>query len=244
MKKTPAAILLLIGAGTLALAVGPLPAQPEAPPPRSLDDQLPDDRSADPIDELDRELFGPGDEQIKPGDPPGEGPEDLRARLQRELGAAGVAEDDNPLLEVTRQMREVEGRIARNDSGLMTQGQQQQIVADLERLIEQARKSCQGGKPGSTPSKVAWGGQPKQGPPGKKPGTTPGVAPVQETGNGENRKPDRQQMQTLMQQLWKVALPLQQRKQLLQSPFDEFLPKYELLTEQYFRRLSEEKDDR
>ena len=243
MKKTSAAILLLIATGMLAMAGGPVPARPRAQPPRSLDDQLPEDLDADPLDELDRELFGPGDRPVKPGDPPGEGPEDPGARLQRELGAAGVAEDDNLLLGVTRQMREVEGRMARNDSGLVTQGRQQQIVADLERLIEQARKSCQGGKPGSKP-KGASSGQPKQGPPGKKPGATPGVAPVQKTGNGENGQPDRQEMRTLMQQLWDVALPPQQRKQLLQSPFDEFLPKYERLIEQYFRRLSEEKDDR
>ena len=244
MKKTPAAILLLIAAGALAMAGGPVPARPEAPPPRSLDEKSPGDLGADPLEELDRELSGPGDRPVKPGDPPGEGPEDLGARLQRELGAAGVSEDDNPLLEVTRQMREVEGRIARNDSGLNTQAKQQQVIDDLDRLIEQARKECQGSKPGSKPSKGASSGQPKQGPPGKKPGTTPGVAPVQKTGNDENRQPDRQEMRTLMQQLWDVALPLQQRKQLLQSPFDEFLPKYELLTEQYFRRLSEEKDDR
>lgn len=244
MKNTRTAILLLMAAGTLAVT-GSLPAQPEAQPPRSLDEKLLDELAPDVLGDLDRELFGPGDRRVKPGDPPGEGPEDLAARLRRELGAAGVAEDDNLLLEVARRMREVEGRIAQNDSGLTTQAQQQQIIADLDRLIEQARKKCQGSKPGRQPSKRASDGQPKQGSPGKKSGTKPGVAPILKTPNDQNREPDKQQVQTIMQQLWNVALPPQQRDQFLhQNPFDEFLPKYELLIEQYFRRLAEEEDER
>jgi hypothetical protein len=172
--------------------------------------------------------------------PPGEGPDDLGARLRRELGAAALAEDDNLLLKVARSMRQIEGRIAQNDSGLTTRAQQQQIIDDLDRLIEQARKQCQGSKP----SQKSSSNQPKKGSPGKKPGAKPGVAPMVKTGNGESRQADRQRTQTLMQQLWDVALPPQQRKQLLQSPFDEFLPKYELLIEQYFRRLAEEEDQR
>jgi len=171
------------------------------------------------------------------------GGEDLGPRLRRELGAAAVAEEDHPLLEVARRMREVEGRIVRNDAGQQTQGLQRQIVADLDELIREARKRCQQGKPGSQPSQQGSpAGRPKQGPAGTKPSEKP-ASTSGPADKGQQRKLDKQQMQTLIQQLWDVALPPQQRKELRQSPFDEFLPKYELLIEQYYRRLSEEKDE-
>ena len=43
-----------------------------------------------------------------------------------------------------------------------------------------------------------------------------------------------------MQRLW-YLLPQHAREQMLQSPGEEFAPKYELQIEEYFRRLSEEK---
>ncbi len=59
-------------------------------------------------------------------------------------------------------------------------------------------------------------------------------------GDGKTYKPDMQQMREVMKQLW-GELPPHQREQMLQLPLEEFLPKYELLIEEYFRRLSEEK---
>ena len=69
MRKTPAAILWLITAGTLAVwAGGAVPAQPGAQPPRSLDDRLLEDLDADPVDEFDRQLFGPDQKERAGGD--------------------------------------------------------------------------------------------------------------------------------------------------------------------------------
>jgi chlorite dismutase len=42
-----------------------------------------------------------------------------------------------------------------------------------------------------------------------------------------------------MERLW-YLLPQHAREQMLQSPAEEFAPKYELQIEEYFRRLSEE----
>lgn len=39
-------------------------------------------------------------------------------------------------------------------------------------------------------------------------------------------------------------LPEHARQQMRQAPFEEFPPKYELLIEEYFRRLSEEEGTR
>jgi hypothetical protein len=244
MRKTRVPLLGLLAGAMLAVAGGWAPAQPPAQPPRSLDEKLLKDLGADPRDELDRALFDPGNQQVGPGKAPEKEVEDLGTRLRRELGAAAVAEEDSPLLEVARRMREVEGRIAQSDSGLTTQRLQQQIVADLDELIRQARKRCQQGKPSGAPSQQSSsGGQPKQGTGGTKPSEKPVSASTQRTDNGERRKLDRQQMQALVQELWKVALPPQQREQLQQWSFDEFLPQYELLIEEYYRHLSQEKDE-
>jgi TolA-binding protein len=236
------AILVPIVVGMFALASGSTPTRPGPRPPRSLDEQLLEDLGGDPLDELEPGPSEPADRQDQPGNPRGDDSDDLGARLRRELGAAAVAEEDNPLLEVARQMREVEGRIAQHDSGGATQGLQQQIVADLEELIRQAQKQCQGGKPGSKQGSSA--SQPRQPPGGTQPSKNPATTSNPRTGNTDRPKSDGQQVRSVVRELWDVALPPQQREQLQQWSFDEFLPKYEVLIEQYFRQLSQKEDNR
>lgn len=52
-------------------------------------------------------------------------------------------------------------------------------------------------------------------------------------------QPNMEEMRTLMKSLW-GELPEREREQMLQLPVEEFLPKYEVLIEQYFQRLSEQ----
>lgn len=237
----------------LALA-GPMTQPAEAQQSRSLDDQLFDKLDSDPVDQFDRELLGPDKKQTAPDKEPrkgedaaGSGGESLRARLHRELGAAAQQEDDNPLLTIARRMREVGTRIARSDPGADTQSQQEQIVADLDRLIQQARQRCAACKPSDKPSQSASrspGGQPKpsQNAGGNKPTNKPAAVANAKPRGGEARHPDMQQMREAMKQLW-GELPPRDREQMIQSPPEEFLPKYELLIEAYFRRLTEQKQD-
>lgn len=255
--SNPRHVLALAMAVAVLTAVhGLMPAAVKAQPSPSVDERLLDELNTDPLDEIDRELFGPGKEQGRAGGPSGKGGEDLRDRLRGELGAAADPEDD-PLLSVARTMRRVEGLIAKNDSSPATQDLQQQIITDLSALIQQARKRCSQGKPGSKPGSKASSkaGRPRPsdspaGPPrpkkgsggGKQPGPTvafkddqpnPARAPVRHVDVG--------QVQEAIRQLWGV-LPERQREQMTQPPTEEFLPKYEWLIEEYFRRLLEEKD--
>jgi hypothetical protein len=168
-------------------------------------------------------------------------------QLKRELGAAAEKEDDNPLQQVARQMREAQQRIARSDSGPDTQQLQRQIVADLDRLIQRARQSAgqcssdasqsqsssRSASPGPSRDKP---GQPGGQPPTSKPPT--GTSPRSTNAQGP-RKADPARTQALMKRLW-GSLPERQRERMLQSPPEEFPPDYELLIEDYFRRLSEE----
>jgi hypothetical protein len=165
-------------------------------------------------------------------------------QLKRELGAAAEKEDDNPLAEIARQMRDAQRRIARLDSGPATQQLQRQIVDDLDRLIEQARKSsgqCQSQSQSTSPKSPT--GSPRPQPNARTtqhPNKNPPTNTSTHTDKPARRKPDAAATQAIMKRLW-GTLPERQREQMLQSPVEEFPPKYELEIEDYFRRLSEEK---
>lgn len=221
----------------------------ESQPSRSVDDELLESLNADPLDEFDRQLFAPGDKDRQPPKRPPDGAGtsgeagDLRRQLLRELGPAGVPEELNPLLEITRQMRQVEGLIGRTESGPKTQDLQGRIVARLEELIKQARSRCQGGKPSQASPKVA----PRQGTkqPRQKPGTSPAKQASKPTPDGkakpgktENRQADMSDWEAVRKGFW-GELPQKAREQMLELPVEEFLPKYKWLIEQYFKRLAE-----
>jgi hypothetical protein len=62
----------------------------------------------------------------------------------------------------------------------------------------------------------------------------PGLKVIKQPGSLEERK-------ELLEGLW-GELPPREREQMLQMPVEDFLPKYELLIQDYFRRLSEEQE--
>ena len=85
-------------------------------------------------------------------------------------------------------------------------------------------------------------GQPKSQPKGgSKPRKGPAATSNQRPqANGRTREVDMDQMRAVIKKLW-GELPQHQREQMLQLPIEEFLPKYQLMIEEYFRRLAEEK---
>ena len=230
-----------------------LPSWAASEPARSLDDELLESLGADPIDEFDRELFAP--DAGKPpaaNSPAQEQPasgidrEELKRQLLRELGEAAEPEDENPLAAIARRMREVEGRIAQTNSGEKTQDLQNRIVADLDELIKQCRSCCSkqssGAQRGSKTTARRPVSQPK-----KKPGSTQarrdpkasGDPTEKQPGQGDLERPDMDEMKDLIKAVW-GELPESEREQMLQWMGEgEFLPKYELLIERYFRRLNE-----
>ena len=214
-----------------------------AQPPRSLDDELLEGLRSEPLDEVDRELFDPQPGQGKAGES-GDGSQDLDQRLKQELGAAGISEDSNPLLEIARRMQLAGERISKNDSGSDTQDLQTGIVEDLSAMIEQARKNCRQSKPGSNhKQQTALRGpigppNPNQGAPGTNSAENPTGSSNRPSGSGRGTTTDLEQVQAVIKDIW-GQLPPNMREQMLQSPPEEFLPKYERLIEQYFRRLAE-----
>jgi hypothetical protein len=121
---------------------------------------------------------------------------------------------------------------------------QQQIVSDLDKLIADLSKQCQ------CCNGQCQGGQCNKPPkPGQKPGK-PGAASGRTAArdstdrlNSSSAKPvDKGEVNEMVKALW-GHLPERSREQMLQSFSDEFLPKYELEIEQYYRRLSEEQGE-
>ncbi len=178
--------------------------------------------------------------------------DDKNNTIPPDESTTSAAAPANPLINIARQMRAVQHRIVENDSGPATQQTQQQIIEQLDRLIEQAKEGCcGGGKPGqarcqggsSERKKIAQSKKPSQ---GEKPGK--GTSPGQSGGSAAVKEPappgrtDMQQMRALLKRLW-GELPPRDREQMLQYPVEQFLPEYERMIEEYYKRLSEAKDD-
>jgi hypothetical protein len=200
-----------------------------------------------PASELDRKLFEPAGagQGSAPASSPMPGPPIDARRLDRELGNAAISEDEQPLVEVVRQMRSAEQRILRGDCGPQTQQSQQQILADLDRLIRQARSQGQASAAQQSSSMPApHGGSTAQA--NSKPGDkgAAGRRPGDKPGSGTALRPTPQQLEAVFGQAW-GQLPAQARQQLLQQwSAEQFLPEYAPMIEQYFRRLTEAQEDR
>ncbi|MGA2031543.1 MAG: hypothetical protein ABSG68_04750 [Thermoguttaceae bacterium] len=177
--------------------------------------------------------------------------------MKRELGAAAQAEDEgqaggeNPLLPIARHMREAQQRITANDSSPKTQAVQKQIIDDLQKLLESARKCCGGCKAGQCNSPQTANRDPATQPkitdkPGVNPGKsqTPGRRPTDKSQEGVRKAEDHKakihaMFENLLKQPW-GQLPPHEREMLLQISGEDFLPEYRAMIEDYFRRLSEE----
>jgi hypothetical protein len=158
-----------------------------------------------------------------------------------DLGRPG--EDRDPLSRISRQMREVERRLSSVQAGDDTQHRQQQISDELAKLIEQLKKASQSSQkpgnsslPSSQRSNVAQAGQ-------KAASSRQSDKPARDSSNQMRRdeatKADPATIRERMKEAW-GNLPQRIREQMMQTSVDDFLPKYELLIEKYFQRLSEE----
>lgn len=124
-----------------------------------------------------------------------------------------------------------------------------EIISDLDKLIAELSKQCQcnGQSQGGQGQDGKQSPKPNQNSPSKS--TKSGVA----AGRGRSaardsndrldrasaQPADKGEVDEMVKALW-GNLPESSREQMLQSFSDEFLPKYELEIEQYYRRLSEE----
>ena len=188
------------------------------PPPKdSLDQQL--------LDDLDRDLLKdiPGTAKPAPAaDDPQAGP---------------AIQSDNPLAALAERMRAVEARIANKDTSPETQKLQKQILAELAALMEQAKKQGGGSKkPGDGQGQGS--DQPGEG------SGNPTAGPVRDSTNrieqGTKEATETADVRDLLRRMW-GHLPDKMRDQMQASLSEQFLPKYERLIEEYYKRLAEER---
>jgi hypothetical protein len=163
--------------------------------------------------------------------------------LLRELGRAGLSEQDNPLLEIARQMREVEGLIRQANSGRRTQDLQGRIVARLDELIRQARSCSGANSPSQAERKIAAQRpiqQPKSKPaPGRgKPNPKRAADSDTQPGKSKPQQPDVDELRQLVKSVW-GELPEMEGQPMAEWIGERFLPKYERLIRLYYRRLAE-----
>jgi hypothetical protein len=167
------------------------------------------------------------------------------ARAQAQPEAAKRVEE-NPLLQVARQMQQAESLLAKPQPGNATKKVQDEIVANLDRLLE----SCQNASPspgGQCQQKP--GDKKKPGKPGEKSGS-PGVKPNPNPKNSGAPSPkdpaaaQREAARLRQYHDFIAKLPQREREQVQGSSIEEFLPKYQALIEAYFRDLAGEQTDR
>jgi hypothetical protein len=196
----------------------------DKPPPKSLDAQLLEGLDADLLKGL------PAPSKRPAGDQPAA---DKPTNPTDPAGALPESTASNPLAQIAERMRAAQQRIAGRDTSDSTQQLQRQIQDDLAALIEQAKQQCAAcNKSGSGQGQLAGttGGNP-----------TP-AAPRDSTGRieqGTKEEVETADVQDLIRRFW-GHLPDKMREQMQSSLSEQFLPKYERLIEDYYRRLAED----
>jgi hypothetical protein len=232
LRSWQTGVVLVASAAILAILVLPAAASARNSVQSDIGPRRLDAPHAEPFDKFDRELFAPPQNLGHPG-----------WEADSNMQSPSAAAQGDPLAEISRQMQAVESRIAGADSGSAVQDEQKRILDRLDAIIEQMQKSCSGGAPGGTCEKKT-NAQAKQPPQGKKSGkgATPGEgaadAKVQDQ-HALGRRADMEQIRSIMKRLW-GELPRRDRERLMQYPVEQFLPEYELMIEEYYKRLSEE----
>lgn len=138
----------------------------------------------------------------------------------------------NPLAIVSERMRDAQRRIAGRDTSPETQSVQKQIEADLAKLIEQARQQC-------AACNKAGGGQGQQAGTGGNPMPAPPRDSTNRIERGAKEAVETADVKDVLRRFW-GHLPDKVREQLQSSLSEEFLPKYERVIEDYYKRLAED----
>lgn len=224
-----------------AFAQDTTPAKP-AKPAKSLDKQLLDDLDAGLPESLDNLKAKTGENT--PAKKPAS---DLDNKLKQDLGEGEDIEfgkPQDPLAKIGDRMREAEQLIGKRNTSIKTQTLQREILTDLDALIAKLEKQCQ-----------CAGGQKQQSKPqqnssqAKKPGKSdsdsgeeskkPADDSTERIGKNDDSKVEAQDMHELVRAVW-GNLPARVRQQMQSASVEQFLPKYERLIEEYYKRLAED----
>ena len=174
----------------------------------------------------------------------------LDEELLRELGQdVDLVNDHDPLDRIGNRMRSAEERINLGDLSEATHMLQEAIVHDLDDLIKQfqrrRRRSTRGSGKTEQPrrrSQVRTAPKNESKLPAGSP-SRPARDASERQGRGGVDKVDMAEMTVLIKEEVWGHLPERTQQQMLQSFGEQFLPKYEIQIEKYFRRLAEGQND-
>jgi hypothetical protein len=144
---------------------------------------------------------------------------------------------------IARQMQDAQRRIEEQEVSSSTQDLQKDIVAKLDALIkqlEQQKKQCNSSNSSSSSSgspKVKQPDQPDQGQ--QRPSNKPATDSAERLGQENAAASDEAALEALVKQVW-GHLPDRARQQMQNASVEDFLPKYQQVIEDYYRRLAEE----
>lgn len=198
------------------------------------------------LNDLDPDLFGVPENAVEPVPAKPSFQKRILPDLtdDRWIGEDVGQSPEHVLAWVERNM-ETAAALLPEDESLPRAGEaQQQVVADLDKLIQELARQCRSGACNSSgecksPSQRT-ASAPKPGAPKPGQGQSAARDSTGRIGQGDpHAAVDPAQREQLLKDLW-GHLPPRAREQLLQSYSDEFLPEYELEIEKYFQRLAEE----
>ncbi|MFN0019211.1 MAG: hypothetical protein ACKVP0_13190 [Pirellulaceae bacterium] len=218
-----------------ALLVAPASLWGQAAKPK-LEDELVDDLLKD----LPKAEAPAKSKTVKPAKPATK--EEAEKKLLQDLqGGEDIgAPPENPLARIGEKMRVSQEKIAGRNTSAETQTTQKEILADLSKLIEQTKKQCSGGgkgKPDGGKSSAKAGA----GTGDVRPG--PAKEATDRVGKSEREDAEAADVKDMLRRIW-GHLPEKMRDQMQAQLSEQFLPKYEKLIEEYYKRLAEERTDK
>ena len=151
---------------------------------------------------------------------------------------------EDPLTTIARQMKDAQRRIEEQEVSSSTQDLQKEIVTKLDAIIkelEQKKKQCQSSSSssssGGNPQVKQPDQQPNQGQ--QQPSNKPATDSAERLGQQNAAASDEAALEALVKQVW-GHLPDRARQQMQNATVEDFLPKYQQIIEDYYRRLAEE----
>jgi TolA-binding protein len=225
----------------------------------SLDRQLLDDLDNALLEGLSndfKETSSTGDSRTLPDEPLDAEPPMPRRMLTPDAGAVGEdigsrdlsTDDHNPLARLEQKMRQVQDRLARRDPSQETQSIQREIATELASLLESLQQQQQQNQNQGQRSSRQQQSQPQSTPqqsqsssaaPSSEPSSKPAQDSEERLGKSNDVKLQPEALRDLYQRAW-GHLPAQVRDQMQAAAQEQFLPKYQILIEEYYQRLAEE----
>jgi hypothetical protein len=160
------------------------------------------------------------------------------ARTASELPAGediDLGRTSDPFARIATKMQRSRQALGAGDSSAPTQQLQQEILSDLDELLKQVQKQCSGGqcnKPGTGSSAGNSNA-------GNKPSNKPANDSTARVGEPGDGRLDQGDTAEAMREVW-GHLPPKVREAMQNASIEEFLPKYDKLIEDFYRRLAEQ----